>query len=285
MLLGPDFDALFIRSVRALAPYLADILCIGGCANALYRYHRLASSVPWDYVGTKDFDIALPQTLPDDDRAPIAVLMAKAGFKEQTLGTAEEPVVKYVPEDEQTAADLEFLCDLSGLPGGRKKQPVSYTVQGGLQAQPLRYLGVLFSRPWTVQLGRVPGFEQVRDLTVGIPNPAAYVFQKIRIRDQRRRDDAAAKDCFYIYEVSVVFRDAYDAIRDEYRALSPCAPKWKRNFEIEAKELFGTEDAEGPLSVVDIAEDSATALNFADAPPTTEAVCRSVNRLLDAMVG
>lgn len=285
MLLGSDFDAFFIRAVRALAPYLGDVLCVGGCANALYRHHRHAGSVPWGYIGTKDMDVALPLRLPDEGRPPIAALMAEVGFREKTFGTEKEPVVKYVPANEDAAADLEFLCDLSGLPGGRAALPVSHAVQDGLLAQPLRYLSVLFSRPWVVDLRRVPGFDDVRDLAVKVPNPAAYVLQKILIRDQRRSVASAEKDCFYIYEVSVVFRDAYDAVREEYRGLSQCSPKWKRRFEAEARKLFCAEDAEGPLSVVDIAQDSATAVDFGDAIPTAEAVCRSVNRLLDAMTG
>jgi hypothetical protein len=211
--------------------------------------------------------------------------MAQIGFKEKTLGTAKEPVVKYVPGDKDTAADLEFLCDLSGLPGGRDAAPVSHPVQDGLHAQPLRYLSLLFSHPWVVELRRVPGFDDVKDLAVQIPDPAAYVVQKILIRDQGRSEASAEKDCFYIYEVSVVFRDALDAIREEYRRLSPCTPKWKKRFESEARKLFADEDAEGPLNVVDIANDSATAVDFGDAVPTGEAVCRSVSKLLDAMGG
>jgi len=285
MLLGPDFDALFMRAVRGLEPYLRDVLCVGGCANALYRRHHYANSVPWGYIGTKDMDIALPRKLPEAGRPSIGALMAAIHFEERTLGTAKEPVVKYVPVGEDMAADLEFLCDLSGLPGGRDTQRVSHAVQNGLQAQPLRYLNILFSHPWVIEMRLVPGLDDVKDLTVQVPNPAAYVFQKILIRDQQRTVASMEKDCFYIYEVSVLFRHALAAIQEEYRRLSPCSPNWKRRFEAEARKLFGSEDAEGPLSVVDIVHDSATALNFGDSVPTTEGVFRSVNRLLDEMTG
>lgn len=285
MLLGKDFDPLFMRAVRVLEPYLGDMLCVGGCANALYRYHHRAAQVPWGYIGTKDLDIAVPQKLPDAGRPPVVSLMTEIGLREETYGTAEEAVVKYVPVDEDTPADLEFLCDLSGLPGARTGAPVSHTVQRGLQAQPLRYLSVLFSHPWTVALRRVSGLDEVRDLSIWVPNPAAYVFQKVLIRDQQRSAPSMEKDCFYIYEVSVVFRNAYDAIRDEYRRLEPCNPKWKQRFEVEARMLFADEDSEGSLNVVDVAADSASTVIFGNAPPTAEAVYRSVTRLLEAMTG
>jgi len=58
MLMGKEFDPFFAQIVRTLGPYLDDILCIGGCANALYRFHDLASPMPWGYLGTKDVDVA-----------------------------------------------------------------------------------------------------------------------------------------------------------------------------------------------------------------------------------
>lgn len=82
MLLESDFDSFFVRTMKALESYLDDILCVGGCANALYRYHESASEMAWGYLGTKDIDIAVPQKLPTRERAPIAGLMEEAGFKE-----------------------------------------------------------------------------------------------------------------------------------------------------------------------------------------------------------
>ena len=45
MLMGKEFDPFFAQIVRTLGPYLDDVLCIGGCANALYRFHDLASPI------------------------------------------------------------------------------------------------------------------------------------------------------------------------------------------------------------------------------------------------
>ena len=46
-LLGTDFDGFFADTVDALRPYLDQVVCIGGCTNAMYRYHDLAGDVMW----------------------------------------------------------------------------------------------------------------------------------------------------------------------------------------------------------------------------------------------
>lgn len=56
MLFGTDLDEFFGRVMKTLAPYLDDLVCIGGCANTLYRFHPMASPLPWGYIGTTDMD-------------------------------------------------------------------------------------------------------------------------------------------------------------------------------------------------------------------------------------
>ena len=214
MLLGKDNDALLKRAITALKPYLGDLLCVGGCASALYQFHPCAGQLPWAYLGTKDIDVAVPRDVRVIDR-PIDELMRDEGFTAEYFGTDGSPVVKYVHEEVNKTADLEFLCDLQGASGGDRTR----TVQAGLEAQQLRYLCVLFSQPWQADLGRVPGFAEFQGTVLLIPNPTAYVFQKILIRRQRRKQPAMDKDCFYIYEIALLFRNAKDALHQAYLAL------------------------------------------------------------------
>ncbi|MDA0577869.1 MAG: GSU2403 family nucleotidyltransferase fold protein [Verrucomicrobia bacterium] len=216
----PAFDAFFVRIVETLRPYLSDLVSIGGCANALYRNHPSAAAIPFRYLGTKDSDWATPQKLPLRGPAPVASLMTDAGFKETALGTGQTPVVKYILADESLPADVEFLCPLSGIPGGRDGAgSTAHQVQDGLLAQPLRYLELLLHRTWELDLGRVPEFAQMQGTIIRIPNPAAYAVQKVLIRDQQRAAQSAAKDCYYIYEISVIFRDNLDLLAKEYSHL------------------------------------------------------------------
>lgn len=85
------FDAFFIEATAALKPYLGDLVCIGGCANALYRYHEQAHDMPFPYLGTKDIDWASPQKLLQGKRKSIAELMIAAQFREEIMGSRKRP--------------------------------------------------------------------------------------------------------------------------------------------------------------------------------------------------
>lgn len=282
MLLGADFDRLLADAAEALQPYLDEIVCVGGCANALYRFHDLSSEVRWGYLGTKDIDAAVPQKLALRDRPAIRELMDNIGLKERVCGSEEDAVIKYGPDERNSAVDLEFLCDLAGLPTEDQRR-AAVSVQGGLIAQPLRYLGMALQHTWRVDLGRIPDFERLQGIRIQVPNPAAYVMSKILIRGEERPTASKQKDCFYIYEVSSVFRDALERIHEEYDRLEPCAPKWKQRFATEARALFESEYAEGPISAVGIYRESGD-LNDQGFPLTEEIVSRSVTNMLDAML-
>lgn len=282
MLLSSDLDSFFVDAVDALRSYLDDIVCLGGCASALYRYHDLASDIMWGYLGTKDVDMGVPLKLPLSDRLPVATLMTNIGFKEMICGNAHEAVIKYGPTKEISAVDLEFLCGRQGL-SRQDKERVAYAVQNGLYAQPLNYLEMSLNNTWQVSLGRIPGLERLADLHIQVPNPAAYVVSKVLIRGEKRKPASMQKDCFYIYEVSVIFRDALCEIRREYDQLHPCVNKWKKRFAKDARTLFNSEVAEGPVSAVAV-YNSVGSLKGEDFDVNEEMVFRSVNRLLDALL-
>ena len=279
MLGDPAFDKLFGDAVMVLRPYLNDIICIGGCANALYRHHDLASSPTPAYLGTKDSDWAVPVRLAKRTAEPLAELMKKADFVEDIRGSATEPVVKYRPKDDAMAAEIEFLCPLSGAPGGRRKETASVEVQAGLMAQPLRYLEILTRNPWQVDLGKAPEFPGFKGVQVRVPNPAAYVVQKVLIRDQRRKNESKAKDCYYMYEVSVVFRDNLTALEQEYEKLQDLPVPWLKRYSKNVRALFADEHAAGATSALDVYEGSG----IAGPRITADMIQRAVAKMLDAM--
>lgn len=53
MLMGKEFDPFFAQIVRTLGPYLDDVLCIGGCANALYGFTILRVLCPGGILGPR----------------------------------------------------------------------------------------------------------------------------------------------------------------------------------------------------------------------------------------
>jgi hypothetical protein len=285
LLHDPQFDAFFKRTVTAVTPYADSLVCIGGCANALYRHHPLAAK-PWPtYLGTMDADWAVPQRLsvPANGK-PISALMEEAGFVADMLGVAKKPVVKFRPQEPGLSAEIEFLCPLSGVKGGRGARTlVSTEVQPGLYAQPLRYIELLLCRPWRVEMGGIAGFEELAGRYVLVPNPAAYVVQKVLIRSQGRSLTSIQKDCYYIYEVSVLFRRALERLHAEYRVIaaeSAACSNWMAKFRASAQRLFDAETSEGPASAVRVHEDSAQKPTGSVTP---RMVHLSVRKLLEAL--
>lgn len=282
----PALNDFFKRTVKTIAPYANSLVCIGGCANALYRHHPSASK-PWPpYLGTMDVDIALPQKLEVPTKSkPLSELMKCAGFIEETCSTMDMPVIRYHfgenLSEKKKRAELEFLC-----PQKRSRDlniPASTLVQTGLYAQPLHYLELLLYRPWQVSMDNITGFADIAELHVRIPNPAAYVMQKVLIRKQRRPKESMAKDCYYIYEVSVIFRKSMDCLHEEFQALSnEFHKKWSTDFKSTFQRLFAEETSEGVTSAVRVHESADGSLREKN-QLTPEMVCRSIQKLIEAL--
>jgi hypothetical protein len=287
MLIGPEFDSFFIRAMDALRPYTGDIVCIGGCANALYRHHLLAAPSSLAYVGTYDIDLAVADKVPVRNRKPIAYIMTSAGMKEQLYGTSERAVVKYAPADESIVADVEFLCSSSGLTGtrGGKGVPIAHEVQKKVMAQPMRYLELLLTRPWVVDVGNIPGFAALKSVQLRIPNPASYIVQKILIQHEGRKRESVAKDFYYIFEVSVLFRNALDELRCDYQALCGEFPmKWMSRFERSVAVLFRDPFAEGPVMAAQVHR-GIQANPPGEMPVDEVVIAASVQRLIRGLCG
>lgn len=280
----PHFDTFFIKAVEALRPYLGDLICIGGCANALYRYHPNAATIRFPYLGTMDADWMTPLRLPLNGRLPIAQLMQQADFSEETIGADERPAVKYRLRNSDFPAEIEFLCQRSGIRGGRKTEEISsHPVQKGLLAQPLRYLDILEHDPWELDLGRVPEFECLSGTVIRLPNPMAYVAQKILINAQRRESASKAKDFYYIYEISVIFRDYLDTLEMNCRNLERTFRTQIRNFKGKAAICFANSSSEGPTLALEVFRGHKSHATDNQVELTAEMIHRSVSKLLGAL--
>ena len=286
MMIDPKYDVLFLKAVQAARPYLNQLVFVGGCASALYRCHS-ASAPSLIPMVTRDVDIAGQEGLAVAENAsPLAERMEEAGFRKKYYGRDTHPVVKYVPGEGGVGFDVEFLCPLLGSRGGKKNPSVP--LQDGLMAQPLRYLEVLLINPWQVNLAEANLAADLPEgeLRVRIPNPAAYVVQKMLIRS-RRDTDSRRKDCYYIYEIAVTFRRAIERVRSEFDAMKKQVhPKWLDTFRRNFEKAFADASAEGPQSAVMIHQASpdhvedAKRRNFII---NEEAVCRTVQTFSEAL--
>jgi hypothetical protein len=269
-LISPDFDAFFARVIRAVAPYLGDLVIAGGCANALYRHHPLALPTPIPGPGTKDLDLAFgPAPLSTLDRPPLIDLLREAGLESRLFGTAHPPVMKFVIAGAGAGPEVELLCPLVGARKPRRgEEPGAIALQkGGVTAQPLRYLDLLLFEPWEIDLPSVAGFEDMAGIpSLRLPHPLTYVMQKVLARDEWGRDPMKIeKDCYYTYEVAVVFRNTL-------AHLATILPRLRGAFPTPWVDRFAVRVAR------------AAALGARDATPVTEAMVHaSVLRLVEAV--
>jgi hypothetical protein len=207
----------FVRAVEALGPYLKDLVFVGGWAHYLYTLRPEASPLPFEPLRTEDADVAAPARLARG-KPTIAECLLKAGFREQLSSEHTPPISEYVLGDETGGFYVEFLAPLVGgevKRGGRRDVT---TVVGGVTAQKLRYLDVMLIAPWQVTLTRDDGFPVARAITISIPNPAAYIVQKMLVLP-KRRPEKKAKDLVYVHDTFAIFADSAASVRGSWEAL------------------------------------------------------------------
>jgi Nucleotidyltransferase len=103
----------FARLVDALAPWLDQVVIIGGWAQRLYRIHPLAQPLDYDPLATFDTDVAMPAELPEQAEN-MRSRLAASGFEEELLGDMRPPVVHYRLTAGNAGFYAEFLTPLIG---------------------------------------------------------------------------------------------------------------------------------------------------------------------------
>jgi hypothetical protein len=207
----------FARAVEALEPYLKDLVFVGGWAHYLFTLRPEASPLPFEPLRTEDADVAAPARLPRG-KPTIAERLTKAGFREHLSGDHTPPISEYVLGDEDTGFYLEFLAPLAGGEIKRGDRRDVTTVVGGVTAQTLRYLDLLLTQPWQVTLSRDGAFPVARPRTISIPNPAAYIVQKMLVLP-KRHPDKQAKDLLYVHDTFAIFADALASVKTAWDRL------------------------------------------------------------------
>lgn len=127
-LIDTEFDSFIKTVLRALSDYVEDVVFIGGCTNALYRFVSSAGNQSLPILLTKDFDAAVEGAIAQRDRMPLSDLIKQAGLKANLHPTYEPPIMKFHPTKNENF-ELEFLCPLKGADVDRNgKQRVTKRV-------------------------------------------------------------------------------------------------------------------------------------------------------------
>jgi len=204
----------FVRLVEALDPWLDQVVIIGGWAHRLYRLHPLAQPLDYEPLGTFDTDVAVPLNLPTTGE-PLRARLLEREFREELMGDTQPPAAHYRIQSGDSSFYAEFLTPLKGSEVKRGgKRDVTARVSG-VSVQKLRHLELMLKNPWDVMIAPAAGYPTPGVRHIRVPNPAAFLVQKILIHEKRNRDKRA-KDILYIHDTIETFGGNLTAIREQW---------------------------------------------------------------------
>ena len=197
----------FLKLVRALEPWLAEIVIVGGWAHRLYRFHEFAQPLDYKALITLDADVAVPKNLVVD-RHNITQRLHEHGFTETFLGDHQPPVTQYRLGPEHSGFYAEFLTPLRGSGYTRGADPDKTARIAGVSAPRLRHLDSLLRHPWDVSIKA-----REASYSVKVVNPTAFIVQKLLISDKRDKRQLA-KDVLYIHDTIELFGTNLERLND-----------------------------------------------------------------------
>jgi len=192
----------------------------------------------YEPLGTFDTDVAVPLNLPATGEQIHERLLGR-DFHEELLGDTRPPAAHYRVQSGDTSFYAEFLASLEGgevKRGGRRDVTARVS---GVSVQKLRHLELMFQNPWDVTISPAVGYPTPGVRRTLVPNPAAFLVQKILIHGKRPRDKRA-KDILYIHDTIETFGSNLAAVREQWKTyIHPeLQPKAVRLIENVAKEYF-----------------------------------------------
>jgi hypothetical protein len=230
-----DLEA-FARLVAALRPWLGQLVIVGGWAQRLHRFHRLATPPGHLPLRTRDTDLAFsPEEAFVGD---VRTALAEAGFTEEFLGDDSPPATHYRLGGDDAGFYAEFLTPLLGsdMKGGKRDATVS---KAGVTAQKLRHLDILLVKPWSVLVGPEQEVPIASAVDLLVPNPTSFLVQKLLIHPDRSRAKKA-QDILYIHDTLELFGGTLGELRRLWlQDVRPAMPsRTARRAEAVACELF-----------------------------------------------
>jgi hypothetical protein len=208
----------FKRLTDALAPWLDQVVVVGGWAHQLYRLHPKAQQLGYPPLVTLDADVALPAKLPVKEQ-DICERLVSHGFTEEFLGDDHPPATHYHLGGEGSAFYAEFLTPLVGSENDRNHRRKATVEIAGVTSQQLRFIELLLHSPWSIDLE-----SEGSTVKVQIANPVSYLAQKVLIQRKRGRDDRA-KDILYMHDTLEVFSARLEELKELWRSV--VAPQLK----------------------------------------------------------
>jgi|CXWL01.1.fsa_nt_gi hypothetical protein len=175
------------RLMRALSGVVPELIIAGGQAARLLRLHPLAIRLEWNPLLTSDTDVA---TVDKGHRGnDLAKAFETEGFTHALEGDDVPPRTYYL----RGAAEIELI-----VPDVARRHSKGATVNLlGVSAQKVKDLEPLLVEPTELE---VPNVGRVR-----VPNPAAYIIQKVLTLKNRRSLEKKGKDALYAHDALLLF--------------------------------------------------------------------------------
>jgi len=232
-------EAAFGRLATALAPYLGDMVVVGGWAFRLFRLHPSALIPEYPPLMTRDADIAAPERMKRQTDT-LRDLLLRANFREHLAGESQPPKAEYRLGEGKDAFFVEFVTPLTGSERRRDGTLNATARIQGVIAEKLRYIDLLLASPWSVELQPGSLYPVSAVLPVKICNPVSYIAQKILVFPNRK-PDKRGKDLLYIHDTLLLFGGNLEELREVWldSVRTQLARKARCQVAEAAQRLFG----------------------------------------------
>ncbi|MDX1648162.1 MAG: hypothetical protein R3304_13535, partial [Longimicrobiales bacterium] len=180
--------SVFADLVKALQPYLDDIVFVGGWVHALYLLE--AEGRDAKTIGTYDIDITLPSVLAASDRPPLIDLVRSAGFEVQPYDRASGLL-----EIHRDSIPLDLLTE---APDPRR--PMAIEGQE-LVVQGYPHQKMLYEQSRPMLVGGEVDESLDEKVQILVPRIPAYGLGKALSSASRTSPQKRAKDLVYLYEL------------------------------------------------------------------------------------
>ena len=179
----------FADLVRALAPYLGDVVFVGGWVHALYLLE--AEGVSARTVRTYDIDVSIPRSLARGDRPPLIELIRAARFEVSAFDEASGLL-----EIQRDSVPLDLLTEAPD-----PREPIAILGQGDLKVQGYPHQDLLRQNTRSMLVGVEVDESLNEPVPILVPTLSAYGLGKLLSSASRNMRSKRAKDLAYLVEL------------------------------------------------------------------------------------
>lgn len=248
------------RVIEILEDYLPQVVFAGGWAPLLY-YHYLVQDKDRYPLLTREFDLMVRDRVDVVDRT-IDELLEEAGLHAEPYVASPDTAFFFSGEIEGFTLDIEFFTPKVG-----RGSEGAIEVQDGLLAQPLRFADILISNAIEIAVDDHPLASRTKPVSIMVPSPAAYIFNKGLTYRRRQREVKKGKDLYYIFDILARCPELREGILeglDQLRQDNEVYSKWFSAFvknlrqaflDINTKEVAMVSKQRSPQAFVNLNDD------------------------------